>query len=431
MSVTWNDDPTVTYWVFHAQDPTLSTTNWANLLNAGVLVDVASPTIVCGQINNPNPTAFFPASFFTVNGRTGSAPGGAGSALVSTAPRAAGGADAGWIAGSSIPAPVTALGYAGSTGCGYAGRPPSGVYVAVGPGGAIFTSILTPNVAGPLSPSQGNATMTWTRASTPAGFSEDLLAVTAFSYGTSAYNPGLASSVFVAVGRGGSILRSTDGLNWQQVTGVPASSNLNAIAVSGSFFIAVGDAGVVLTSSDSLNWTLNTNALAASTNTLNQIHCVGATCVAVGANGTTLWTANSGGGWSLYPYGSNNWTGIAYGNNNVNADALVTAPNGLLTINPAAAAINTWVVVDGNGNYAYTNTVGGWAGTGAIAPSIVAIDYTSRFLALDAAGNTYGSEDGVSWRSVGTSSLLDAVDLRANGAGFVAIGRSGDNASSF
>ncbi len=431
MSVSWNADPTVDYWVFHAQDPTLSTTNWSNLLNAGVLVNVGSPTIVCGQINNPTPTAFFPATYFTINGRTGSAPGGAGSALVSTTPRPAGGSDVGWVPGSSIPAPLTALGYASTTPCGYFGRPASGVYVAVGPGGGVYYSVLTPNVAGPLSLSQGNSTMVWTRANTPPGFSQDLLAAAAFSFGTTAYNPGAASFLFVAVGKGGSILRSTDGVNWQQVNGVPTTSNLNSVAVSGSIFVAVGDGGVVLTSGDGLNWTLNTFAAAVSTNTLNEIHCVGATCVAVGTNGTTLWTGNSGGNWTAYPYGTNSWTHIAYGNNNVNADALVSIPGGVLTITAANAAINTWVVVDGNGNYAYANTVGGWVGGSAIAPSIVAIDYTSRFIALDASGNTYASENGIAWQPVGSSGLTDAVAMLANGSGYVAIGSSGDNASSF
>jgi hypothetical protein len=435
ISVTWPADPGVSYWVFHAQSPLLSTSgNWANLLYAGAVVNTGSPITLCGQINNPTPSPLFPATYFSVNGRSGSAPGGPGSTLVSTVARPAGGPYSAWIPGQTIPSAVSAIGYGATTGCGYAGRPASGMYVAVGPGGTIYSAALAPNVAGPLSPSQGNDPLTWVRASVPAGLSEDLQGVAAYSYGNAANNPGVASTVFVAVGKGGTIVRSADGQNWQQVSGVPTGVNLNAVAVAGATFVAVGDSGVVLTSPDSLNWSLNANAATASTNSLNAIHCVSSTCVAVGANGTTLWSGNSGATWSLFAFGTNNWSAIAYGNANDNADALVSVTNNTLTVTPANQSINTWVVVDANGSYAYATSSGAWvSGSGAIASSIVAIDYTTRFVALDGAGNAYASENGVSWSTapVGASNLLDAVAMRSNGAGYVAIGSSGDNASAF
>jgi hypothetical protein len=191
---------------------------------------------------------------------------------------------------------------------------------------------------------------------------------------------------------------------------------------------------VVLTSPDSLHWSLNANAAAASTNALNAIHCVSSTCVAVGANGTTLWTGSSGSTWTLYAIGVNNWSTVAYGNANDNADALVSVTNNVLTVTPANQSINTWVVADGNGSYAYATSAGAWvAGTAPIAGSVVAIDYTTRFVALDGAGNAYASENGIQWSTspVGSSNLPDAIAMRSNGAGFVAIGSSGDNASAF
>jgi len=430
VSVTWNAQPGVEYWVFHAQDPTLSTANWTNLLGAGVLVNTSSPSILCGLINNPAPTPLFPADYFTINGRTGSSPGGTGSALVDGTPRPAGGPYAGWVPGQSIPTTISALAYAGLTGCGYSGRPPSGMFLAVGPGGTIYNSTLAPTVAGPLSPSVGNPTMVWQRATMPAGFSTDLLGVAAYSY-ANLNTPGVAGTVMVAVGKGGTIVRSIDGQNWQQVSGVPTSANLNAVAVAGSTFVAVGDAGTVVTSTDSLNWNLSTTAPAASTNALNAIHCSGATCVAVGQNGTTLWTSDGGGTWTLYTYGSNNWNSVAYGNTNANADALVTDVNGAPYITITNESINTWVVTDANGNYAWTNAAGGWIGGGVIASSVVAIDYTTRFVALDAVGNAYASETGTNWQAVGASNVLDAVAMRSNGVGFVAIGKTGANASAF
>jgi len=435
VSVTWPMDPTISYWLFYAQSPLLAIAgNWSVLQGAGVLVGTGSPATLCGQINNPVPDTLFPALYFSVNGRTGSAPGGPGSSLVSAAPRPAGGPDAPWITGTAIPAAVSAIGYGVVTACGYSGRPASGIYVAVGPAGSIYYANLAPTVAGPLSPSDGNDLLHWAPASVPVGLSEDLLGVAAYSYVNPANNPGVASLVFVAVGKAGTIIRSTDAQNWQQVSGVPTSVNLNSVAVTGSNFVAVGDSGVVLTSADTLNWAINASASAASTNTLNAVHCASTSCVAVGANGTTLWSGDSGATWAVYPVGTNNWTGIAYGNFDNNADALVTEANNTLTITATNQPINTWVVVDGNGNYAYATVAGTWtSGSTAIASSIVAIDYTTRFVALDGAGNAYASESGANWSSspVGSSNLTDAVAIRSNGSGYVAIGSSGSNASSF
>jgi hypothetical protein len=443
ISITWPMDPGVSYWVFHAQSPLLSTTgNWSSLLYAGVTTNAGSPATICAQGNYPpptnlypeTPTKLFPATYFSVNGRTGSSAGGPGSALVGAVARPAGGPDAPWIPGAAIPAAVSAIGYGAVTPCGYSGRPASGIYVAVGPAATIYSAALAPTVAGALSPSHGNQPLNWVRANTPAGISEDLHGVASYSYASSANNPGVASVVFVAVGRGGTIVRSTDGQNWQQVTSVPTSVNLNAIAAAGSTFIAVGDSGVVLTSPDTLVWSINTNAAAVSTNSLNAIHCTSNTCVAVGANGTTLWSGNGGSTWASYPTGSNNWTGIAYGNFNDNKDALVTEGINTLTVNLANLSINTWVVVDAGGSYAYAPTSGGWiSGSTGIASSIVAIDYTTRFVALDGAGNAYASYTGATWSPspVGASNLSDAVAMRSNGSGYVAIGSAGSNASSF
>jgi photosystem II stability/assembly factor-like uncharacterized protein len=437
ISITWPDNPSVNYWVFHAQDSSLSTSgNWTQLLNAGVIVHATSPAILCGQINNPQPDALFPPIFFTVNGRTGSSPGGAGSSLVDTVARPAGGPQAPWIpAGQSIPVPVNAIGYGAITGCGGFGRPASGTYVAVGPSGAIYSAALSAAVAGPLSLSQGNQPLTWVPANVPSGFNQELLGVAAYSYGLATNTPGVASDLFVAVGRGGSILRSADGQNWQQVSGIPTTVDLHAVAVAGATFIAVGDGGNVLTSTDGLNWSLSTTATAASTNTLNAIHCVSTSCVAVGSNGTTLWTTNGGANWSLFTFGNNNWTTIAYGNSDLNKAAVVTETATTLTVTYQNEAINSWVVADPNGSYAVANSVGAWTGgSTAIAGTVVAIDYTTQFVALDAAGNAYCNPNTSvlnNWTPCGASNLLDAVAMRSNGYGFVAIGSSGDSASSF
>jgi len=430
ITVTWDDNPSVQYWVFYAQDPTLSTTNWTNLLSANAIVNTSSPMTLCNLINNPYPTSLFPQYFFTINGRTGTSPGGAGSPLVSTSPRPAGGPQAPWVLGTPIPVSVAGLGYGILTPCGWSGRPPSGIYVAVGPAGAVYSSYLAPTVAGALAASNGNNAMTWTAGNLPPGFNQDLSAVAAYS---GPINPAAPNLIFVAVGKNGTILRSTDGQNWAQISGVPTTNNLNAVAFAGSAFIAVGDGGVVLTSSNGLTWTQSLGPAVISSNNLNAIHCTGGYCLAVGAGGTTLWTTSSGASWVLYPQGLNDWITVAYGNNDANANPpVVTQIGEVLTINRPAQYISTWVIADANGNYAYTTSPGTWiSGNAPIATSVVAMDYTTRFVALDAAGNTYASQNATSWALVGSSGLTAPTAIFSNGQGFVALDSSGANASSF
>jgi len=435
ISVSWNESPGVTYWAFHAQDPTLSATgNWTGLLAAGVLVNAASPTVLCGQINNPNPSTVFPEVYFTINGRTGSSPGGAGTALVGASPRPAGGPYSPWVVGNTIPGAVTALGYGAISGCGYAGRPGSGVYVAVGPSGTIYSSTVAPNVAGPLSPSQGNTTMTWARGSVPIGFNDDLVGVAAFT--SNPGNPLAPGIIFVAIGATGNALRSIDGLNWQQVSlnALPSGVRLHGVASTGGSFVAVGDSGTVLLSGDGLSWTLSSNSRLATANTLNAVHCAGNTCVAVGQSGTTLWSSDRGNTWQLASFGTHDWKTIAYGSNDVNADALINPTTGAVI---AGSRINTWVMSDSAGNYAFENSggVGAWVtGPGTIASNIVAMDYVSRFLALDASGNVYASENGVYFSAVANTGVSNATAIAAGGLGYVAIGtdgRNSQNASSY
>jgi photosystem II stability/assembly factor-like uncharacterized protein len=60
---------------------------------------------------------------------------------------------------------------------------------------------------------------------------------------------------YVAVGSTGTILSSTDGLNWVDRTN-PAltTANLHGVAVNTSIYVAVGDAGTVVTSTDAAAW---------------------------------------------------------------------------------------------------------------------------------------------------------------------------------
>ena len=66
-----------------------------------------------------------------------------------------------------------------------------------------------------------------------------------------------ASGAFVAVGSGGTILSSTDGITWTQPTS-GTTAGLNAVARGDGLFVAVGESGAILTSPDAVLWTQQT-----------------------------------------------------------------------------------------------------------------------------------------------------------------------------
>lgn len=86
----------------------------------------------------------------------------------------------------------------------------------------------------------------WRRMILPQGMS----ALSAVSFG---------AGRFVAVGAGGKIYYSTDGLSWGEgASGV--SDDLNRVHFSGGVFVAVGNNGCILTSSDGATWVNRTPA---------------------------------------------------------------------------------------------------------------------------------------------------------------------------
>jgi photosystem II stability/assembly factor-like uncharacterized protein len=454
VSVSWDQQPGITYWLYYAQDPTLTpaSLNAATpVLNMGVVQPVVSPVTMCNPnrtvINNsPAVYSYYPPIYFSLNGRTGTAPGGAGSPPVSVVPRPAASPGVPWISGSSIPGGVTKLAYVPISACGTYNMPAQGLYLAVGSAGNIYSSMLAPSIAGPLS-NPGNNAMTWTPGNLPLGFSGNLNSAAGRAGGV----PGATTYLLVAVGNYGSLLYSVDGRNWSHSPSAVTSANLNDVASSGSSFIAVGDNGVVITSSDGINWNAPTANNAFSANpasaSLRAIRCApqSGNCVAVGDGGTILYTTNGGAAWTAMPAGTNNWVAVAYGNADANFSAVVNNANGTVNVLTSNELINTWVVVDGQGNYVFANpstgglnTGGHWMlGNGAIAPGIVAIDYTSNFVAIDNSGNTWMSATASygAWANTGAAPVAGGgagvVSMVSNGHGFVAVGANGANAANF
>ncbi|MCU6794338.1 cadherin-like beta sandwich domain-containing protein [Paenibacillus sp. WQ 127069] len=123
------------------------------------------------------------------------------------------------------------------------------------------------------------------------------------------YAVAYSGSRIVAVGKGGVITTSTDGISWSSQT--KGSQDLNRVLYGGGKFIAAGSAGTIYSSSDGITWTLQTSG---TTNDLWGGAYGSSLFIAVGSSGTLL-TSPDGATWTsrAVPNGSAGINGAAYG----------------------------------------------------------------------------------------------------------------------
>ncbi|MEK3910176.1 cadherin-like beta sandwich domain-containing protein [Paenibacillus sp. FSL H7-0331] len=123
------------------------------------------------------------------------------------------------------------------------------------------------------------------------------------------YAVAYSGSRIVAVGKGGVITTSTDGISWSSQT--KGSEDLNRVLYGGGKFIAAGSAGTIYSSSDGITWTLQTSG---TTNDLWGGAYGSSLFIAVGSSGTLL-TSPDGATWTsrAVPNGSAGINGAAYG----------------------------------------------------------------------------------------------------------------------
>jgi hypothetical protein len=425
--ITWTPQLGITYLAFAANNPNLTTTNWTSqaiagfgILNAGT--STVPPALVCNSQAGfvPNGLDYY----FTVDAHTGTAPGGGGSPTMKATPRPAGGllpdGTNSWKTGAAIGKAINNVVYGTITTC-LSYSLPTGIYVAVGPAGAIFSSTDGIN---------------WTSRA-PSGYTTNLNAVATYtSFVNSPTAPGL---VFVAVGDGGAVISSTDGLTWttpaNQAGG--STSNLHSISVANATFVAVGDGGTIQTSLDAVTWVVQASN---TTQPLHSVTCVGTICVAVGDAGVIDVTLDGGATWTVITVGGGTTAlrAVAYGNFDNNETG-----NGVIGV-AGNTSINTWVVV-GDGGTAYqlagltTGVTTGWAALPIPgAANLVAIQYTTQFVAVDSAGHAFAIQapgqpaPAGAWSTVTVpTGITDPVAITSSGHGFVLVGSSGDNSSSF
>jgi len=186
------------------------------------------------------------------------------------------------------------------------------------------------------------------------------------------------SGTYLAAGDNGTMLYSTDAINWAPQT-MSSANNLNAVAASSALFVAVGANGTIVSSPDGITWTAAANS--GTTNDLYQvIFSPTGLWIAVGANGTLL-TSTDASTWTAVNSGTAlDLKGIAYGTS--------TATNAGL-----------YVGVGANGTIITSPDAANWtAAPGAVTPgTLSAISYGTQFIAVGAGGSIFTSTDGTNW----------------------------------
>ena len=244
-----------------------------------------------------------------------------------------------------------------------------------------------------------------------------------------AYN----GDLLVAVGDGGSIATSPDGITWtqrnasQNITG----NNLEDITWNGTHWIAVGFNGTILTSIDGVSWSIATSG---TTQSLRAVTWDGNQAVVVGANGTVLksndlstWTSATtiplsnqfddvvyrqlGGTTGMYI--TVGQTGAVMTSTDGDTWTAVTVPTGN-NLEGVTFDEDKIVVVGLNGTILNSEDGVTWQSATQIPNSLGLHEVKhdgNRFWAAGVTGNLMYSVDGAVWSAVttGTSSTLTAV----------------------
>ncbi len=268
--------------------------------------------------------------------------------------------------------------------------------------------------------------------------------------GTTDLRSVIFGSAYVAVGAGGAMYSSADGISWAPLN-FATSTNLNGVAHFTNYLV-VGDGGLVLLSNDTVTWTPQTSN---TTQNLNAIARSGTLNVAVGNNGTIItstdgltWTPATASGTTqhLYAVGILGTKWIAVGA----AGTIVTSTDGLtwtavasgVTADLYAVEYGATTTSEGISTGSGVSYVAGGAG-GVIVTSADAVTWAAQtlpggktirgltiglqFVAVGAEGKIFKSTDALTWTAATSASTKDLASVAYSLNGMVAVGAGGAN----
>src|SRR5213592_985317 len=369
VTVTWDQLPGLTYWIFFQAGSSVT----ARDPGVPLLFDVQSPRVVGGLTNGVQYA-------FVMNASDHDSPGGPSTPVVTAVPKLAG---ASWTSGAPLGSPPQNLN-------GVVFGAALNRIVAVGDAGTLLAGDLNYTSASPP------GVTAWTPAtSVPTGFASDLSAVAS------------SGSQFIALGTDGSIVTSTDGNAWTSPGAIAnPGARMNSLAFglvsSAARYVAVGNGGNIFMSADLVTWTPQ------ASNTTNDLYNVAFpkdTFVATGANGTLL-TSPDAITWT--PQSSNTSAalrGTTYG------------PA------PATGASAQYVVVGDAGTILTSADGTSWSVTPPpLSQDLRAIRFGTRFIAVGQGGAVAYSDDAINWSSSSVPGLPDLASIIFTPAMYLAVG---------
>ncbi len=383
VTVRWNQQSGLTYWIFFQAGSTVT----AAATGVPLIFDAQSPRVVAGLANGTQYA-------FVMNATNQDSKAGPSTPVVLGFPRLAG---AIWTPGApivgSVPRNLNGVAFGTAR------------LVAVGDSGSIFSGDYNYTNASPP------GVTAWTPASVPLGFASDLSAV-------------IYTGQFVALGTNGSVLTSADGNTWTSTSATPPApsiatngATMNGLAlgiVSGAaryvaVGTAVGGAGSIFTSADLITWTQTSN----TPNALFSVSFLNGTFVATGASGTLLTSADAS-TWTAQTIAANTLRKAAFGAGSAGARYVVVGDAGTILTSP-----------DGT-NWSPSNPA-------SLSQGLRNITFGSRFVAVGQGEIVAYSDDGTNWQLSSVVDPAGPADLSAvifTPAMYVAVGTSGANAVS-
>lgn len=344
VTVTWNDDPTVEYWLIYNADTSITANPTPTGPHTWVL-GVTSPYTLTGLTNG---TTYA----FAMNGRINGGPGGPSTPSLTAVPRPAGGT---WTYDTTTPNAqmfstdaMTGIAYDGSANYLAVGNDPTNGPVYTGTVGST-SSIVWTNIGPQTIPF--NAVAYWEStdgfvAVGNGGHCQGTSFVTPTCTSTPGINwYGVASNgtQAIMVGSNGNIYQASIGAAFVPATGspLPGAPNLYGVAYVGSIWVAVGQNGAIYSSVDGNTWTAANVSGTPSTSTLYSVAAYGSTAVAVGASGAVVTSADTGVTWiAQTPISGNQLNAV-----NLSSDQILVVGNGGLVYTSPLSTTPIWTTV--------------------------------------------------------------------------------------
>ena len=268
-----------------------------------------------------------------------------------------------------------------------------------------------------------------------------------FAVGTNLNAAAFSTTVFLAAGDGGTMLYSTDAATWVAKSS-GTSNNLYGLATNGNtIFVAVGAKGTIITSGDGITWTAEKSG---TTQDLTAVSYCNGNFIAVGKQGTLLISSDAVNWAAEASQTTADLSGVAYG----------TVPGAtigsLLPMYVAVGAAGTLITSADAGTWTLQSPI---VANNSATNNLAAVSFNTQFVAVGSGGGIFTSTTGTRWQQQvsGTTSNLTAiahnfvswasaltslsvnlipvplplVTTPASPNGYIAVGAAGTNLSAF